>query len=260
MKFSLDKKYNRKIAKAIAEFNLIEDGDNVLVGFSGGIDSAFLLYDMNILKENMSVDFEIKALTVDIAFSDIDYSPAREFCAELNIPYYLKKTKIADMIIEKEDNNPCASCSYFRKGAITEFVKNNNYKFDKIAYGHHYNDAVETFLMSIIYSGQIKTFMPKNNLTQAQAEVIRPLVNIQEKSIVEFMNDIDYTPINNQCPYEKNSKRKKIKDIINDFADQKQILYNLGAAIRRDSIVELWPEKLSRDKMKEKVYKLWQGD
>ena len=259
MELSLGQKYNRKIANAISEFNLIEDGDQIIVAFSGGIDSSFLLYALKILEKSMTIDFEITALTIDIGFDQIDYSEAQKFCEELDINYYIKKTEIADIIKKKKDSNPCANCSYFRKGAITEFIKERKYKFDKIAYGHHLNDVVETFLMSIIYSGQIKTFLPKNRLTKAKAKVIRPLINLREKEINEFMNNLDYTPISNNCPYSSSTKRKEMKEFINSFSDRKQILYNLAAAVRKDSVIDLWPEEKESKIIQKKVYDLWKS-
>lgn len=259
MELSLGKKYNRKIINAIAEFDLINDGDRILIAFSGGIDSSFLLYSLKILENSMSINFDITALTIDIGFDSINYKRAKKFCHELGIEYHIKKTQIADIIREKDDGNPCANCSYFRKGAITEFIENKNYKFDKIAYGHHLDDVVETFLLSIIYSGQIKTFLPKNPLDDAKAKVIRPLINLREDEINEFMNRRKYEPIFNKCPYSSDTKRKEIKELINSFADKKQILYNLAAAIREDSLVELWPGEKDSDFIQEKVYNLWKS-
>ena len=257
MELSLGKKYNRKIANAIAEFKLIENGDHILAAFSGGIDSSFLLYTLKILQRSMSMNFKITALTIDVGFGQIDYSPAKKFCQELNIDYHIKNTDIADIIEEKEDSNPCSNCSYFRKGAVTEFIQNQNYKFDKIAYGHHLHDVIETFLMSIIYSGQIKTFLPKNPLTKADAEVIRPLINLREEEINEFMSNLNYRPISNKCPYSSSSKRKEMKDFINSFSDRNQILYNLASAIRKDSVMDLWPEEENSQTIQKKVYELW---
>ncbi len=258
MQLSLPKKYNRKLANALAEFELIENGDNILVAFSGGIDSSFLLYSLKIIEKYMKFDFAITALTIDVGFANIDYTSAKNFCSDLQIPYYIKKTKIANIISKKEDNNPCANCSYFRKGAITEFIKKNDYKFNKIAYGHHLNDVIETYLMSIIYSGQVKTFMPKNPLTDAKAQVIRPLVYLKEDEINEFMNNnLDYKPIDNKCPYASLSKRKEMKNLINSFKDRKQIIYNLAAAVREDGIISLWPKKEDNETLQKKVYDLW---
>ena len=259
MELSLGQKYNRKIINAIAEFDLIKNGDHILVAFSGGIDSSFLLYSLKILEKSMAIDFKITALTIDTGFDSINYKAAKRFCNELDIKHYIKKTNIADIIKEKKDSNPCSNCSYFRKGAITEFIKNKNYQFDKIAYGHHLDDVVETFLMSIIYSGQVKTFLPKNPLTEAEAEVIRPLVNLREDEINEFMNNLEYEEISGKCPYAKDTKRKEMKEFINSFDDRKQILYNLAAAIREDSIVELWPTEKDNNDLQEKVYNLWKS-
>src|SRR6056297_809346 len=151
MELRLESWINHRIVKAMAEFEMIEEGDNVLVGISGGKDSSFLLYALTVLKKYFSVNFNLKAVTVNPGFNDKEiYDDLSSYVEKLNIQYEIIETKIAQYILNKDVDNPCSKCAHFRKGALVSYMKENN--FNKLAFGHHYDDAVETFLMSIIYS------------------------------------------------------------------------------------------------------------
>ena len=255
MKWSLPKHYNRRIARAIAEFDLIDDGDRILVGFSGGKDSAFLVYSLAVLQEHLDLDFDLRVLTVDLGFDEeADYTKLEQFCNKLEVEYEVKETEIARSV--RQANQPCAKCSYFRKGVMTNYCQDND--FNKIAFGHHYDDAVETFLMSILYSGQIKTFRPNTYLSESEVNVIRPLVYLREKEIVTAQNIMEYEAVESPCPYDGDTKREEIKELIQSFADKKQVFYNLVAAMREGNEIELWPEELSREELKDEVNNLWQ--
>lgn len=256
MKLSLPKSYNRKISRAIAEFDLIEEGDNILVGFSGGKDSAFLLYALAILQKSMAIDFKVSALTIDLGFEDdADFSEMEEYCSKLDLPYHIERTKIADVITDENTKNPCSKCAYFRKGSISEFMSKHGY--NKIAYGHHYDDAVETFLMSIIYSGQIKTFEPKSYLSNSDIHVIRPLIYLREEEIIKAKEITEYNPVASPCPHDGETKREEIKQLIKSFDDSQQIFYNVASAMREGNKIELWPEELNNKEILERSRKLW---
>ena len=252
--WSLPKYYNRRIARAIAEFELIEENDNIIVGFSGGKDSAFLVYALAILKEHLGVEFDLRVLTVDLGFKeDKDYTRLKQFCSKLEVEYDIKKTEIAESILT--ENQPCAKCAYFRKGVMTNYCQDHG--FNKIAFGHHYDDAVETFLMSILYSGQVQTFQPNTYLSESNLHIIRPLVYVREKEITKAKQIIDYEPIGSACPYDGTTKRGEIKDLIASFSDKKQIFYNLVSAMRAGDEMELWPPEMKREELKDKVNDLW---
>ena len=254
MSWSLPKYYNRRIARAIGEFGLLEDGDKVLVGFSGGKDSAFLVYSLAVLKEYLGFDLDLKVLTVDLGFEqNIDYKKLENFCNKLQVDYNIKETKIAETILKS--NQPCAKCTYFRKGVMTDYCQEHN--FNKIAFGHHYDDAVETFLMSILYSGQVQTFHPNTYLSDSEINLIRPLVYLREEEIAAAKEIIDYEPIKKSCPYDGATKREEVKNLLDSYDDQEQIFYNLAAAMREGNKIELWPEELRREELKEKVNKIW---
>lgn len=256
MKLSLPKNYTNKIVKAVAEFDLIENGDHILVGLSGGKDSIFLLYTLAFLRKYLGVKFSLSAITIDYGFDDVNFSPLREFCHELAVPFYLKKTRIAEYILQEEIANPCAKCAHFRKGAIVGFMREKGIK--KLAFGHHYDDAVETFLMSILYSGQLVTFQPKQYLSNNDIYIIRPLVYLREKDIVEAGKLLIYKPINSPCPYDGKTKREEIKGHLKKFTEQKQVFYNLAAAMREGASLERWPQSPLREELSRKIKKLWQ--
>ena len=254
MEFSLPKNYNRRIARAIAEFDLIEDEDRILIGFSGGKDSAFLVYSLAVFQKHLGIDFDLEVLTIDLGFDDeFNYDKLKEFCNKLGVDYDIKRTNIAKTVLKA--NQPCAKCSYFRKGAMIKYCQENG--FNKLAFGHHYDDAVETFLMSILYSGQIKTFEPNTYLSDSKINVIRPLVYLREKELVTAKNIINYQPLKSSCPYDGETKREEVKELIQSFDDKKQIFYNLVAAMREGNEIELWPGELSREEIKDKVNNLW---
>ncbi|MGM0369098.1 MAG: tRNA 2-thiocytidine biosynthesis TtcA family protein [Bacillota bacterium] len=254
MTWSLPKYYNRRISRAIAEFDLIEDGDKIIVGFSGGKDSAFLVYSLAVLQKHLAIDFDLKVLTVDLGFDEqVNYEELREFCEQLEVDYDLKRTKIAQTVLEA--NQPCAKCSYFRKGVMTDYCTEHG--FDKIAFGHHYDDAVETFLMSLLYSGQIETFAPKSYLSDSDIHLIRPLVYLREEKIIATQDILPYKLLESPCPYDGETKREEIKKLIKSFADEKQIFYNLASAMRAGTEIELWPEDLKKEQIKDKVNNLW---
>lgn len=255
MKLTLSKRYTNKIIQAIAEFEMIEDGDHILVGFSGGKDSSFLLYALAILRKYLAIDFSVSALTIDLGFEGTDFSGLEDFCKELEVSLYIKKTIISQYIQQEEKGNPCAKCAHFRKGAIAEFMLEKGFK--KIAFGHHYTDAVETFLMSIIYSGQIITFQPVQHLSNNDIYIIRPLVYLREKYIIDALNFTGFNPPGSPCPYDGQTKREEIKQYIRGFTDQKQIFFNLASAMREGAPLELWPEKIPEKELSARMYKLW---
>ena len=258
MKLSLPKSYTRKIARAIAEFELIEEGDNILVGFSGGKDSSLLLYALATLQKSMGINFKVSALTIDLGFEeDAEFKEMKDYCKKLEIPYYIERTKISEIITDEATKNPCAKCAYFRKGAISKFMKEGG--FNKIAYGHHYDDAVETFLMSILYSGQVKTFEPKSYLDNSDIYVIRPLLYLREQETLAAKKITEFEPIPSPCPHDGETKREEIKQLLRSFDDSKQIFYNVAAAMREGAPLQLWPQELADKELLERTNKLWKG-
>ncbi len=258
MHLSLPKDYNSKIMKAITEFNLIDDGDKIMIGLSGGKDSLFLLYALRVLQEHTGVNFALSALTINYGFmKSSDLSSLKNFCRELGIEYHIIKTNILEKLVDNNANNPCAKCSYLRKALMADFTRKKGY--NKLALGHHYDDAVTTFLISIIYSGQLKTLLPKRYLSKKDIYIIRPLIYLREKKININQPEGKIKPINNLCPFAKDTKRNIIKDKLKFIYQNKQLFYNLVSAMRDNNNIELWPEKISEEVISKRALKLWKN-
>ena len=252
MQAALPKHYARRLWRAVIEFELLADGDRVMVGFSGGKDSSFLLYALRVLQEQAPFSFELGAVHVDLGFrkpSDIEL--LEDYCHQLEIPLHLEKTKIAQVAFKQRQENPCSSCAYFRRAVVNETAVTHG--FNKVALAHHHDDAVETFLMSQLYSGKLQTFSPKSHLEKTGLDVIRPLVYLREKKNKEFMGTLDFRPMPNPCPLQGKTHRWKVKELIHTLTLENPFVYaNLAAAMRGDGLAELWPPKPSKKVMREK--------
>jgi len=254
---NLPQNYFSRLCRAIIEFDMITKGDRILIGLSGGKDSLFLTYALSILRSRSATPFEISVLTIDPMFTDaLDTNPLAEFCAQLDAPHYTKKVDIAGIISKNNGNDPCFTCAFFRRGAINRFAVEHG--FNKVAYAHHHDDAVETFLMSILYSGQINTFLPTTYLNQSNLTVIRPLVYFRESEIKTTPKLHGFTPIPNPCPFNGHTKRQEAKDMIVDLEKNNPALYaHLGAAMRHSPTSKLWPAKMTREQLQIKHLTFW---
>ena len=252
MRVELPRNYVKRLWRAVIEFELLAEGDRVLVGFSGGKDSSFLLYGLRVLQEHGPFSFELGAVHVDLGFEEpSDVQLLQEYCHRLKVPFDLKKTKIADVAFEQRQENPCSSCAYFRRAVVNETAIVQGY--NKVALAHHHDDAVETFLMSQLYSGKVQTFLPKSHLDKSGLTVIRPLVYLREAKIKEFMDTLPFVPMPSRCPLQGKTQRWKVKALIQDLTRENPFVYtNLAAAMRGDGVVELWPPLPSREEMREK--------
>ncbi len=237
-----------KLLRAIREFDLIRPGDRVLLGLSGGKDSAFLLYGLAALKASRILSFDLAALHIDLGFdTPSDPRPLEELCDRIGAPFHFAKTEIARYAFGKDNpEGPCATCSFLRRGAMNRIAKTNGYNV--VALAHHQDDAVETFLMSIIYSGQIKTFLPRTELGRSGLTVIRPLAYFREAEIRKWIGATGFTPLPSSCPRDGLTKRAEIKQLIRTLSHHdRRIFHNLAAALREGRPRELWPPELSRE-------------
>ena len=245
---SLPRTYTRKLLRSIREFDLIRPGDKVLVGFSGGKDSAFLVYALSILQGHGIIPFKLGALTIDLGFAEpLEIAPLEDYCNTLGVEFHFHPTEISRYAFgEDNPEGPCATCSFLRRGAMNRLARENGYNV--VALAHHYDDAVETFLMSIIFSGQIKTFLPRTKLERSQLTVIRPLVYFREAELQDALDFINFSPLPNQCPIDGRTKRAEVKELIRKLSNyDRRIFNNLASAIREGRPIELWPPELSFD-------------
>lgn len=192
---------------------MIEDGDKIAVGISGGKDSLTLLYALSGLRRFYPKKFELMAVTVDLGFQNLDLSIISALCEELQVEYKIIKTDIAQIIFEdRKESNPCSLCAKMRKGALNEAVKAAG--VNKIAYAHHKDDVVETMLMSLVYEGRFHTFSPVTYLDRMDLTVIRPLMYMNEADVIGFINKYDVPVVKSPCPADGHTKREYIKQLL----------------------------------------------
>jgi len=198
--------------RCIEDYHMISEGDRIAVGVSGGKDSVALLVFLAELKKYNHIPFDLEAVTIDMGFG-MDYSQINRLCEELSVPYTLVKTEIAPVIFDyRKETNPCSMCAKMRRGALNQTLLERG--LNKLALGHHYDDAVETFMMSLIYEGRISCFQPVTNLDRTGIIQIRPMLYIHEKSIDGFATKNNLPVIENRCPIDRQTKREEIKQLI----------------------------------------------
>ena len=198
--------------KAVDDYHLIDPGDKIAIGISGGKDSLTLLYALNGLRRFYPNPFEIIAVSVDLGFP-IDLGPIRQLCEDLDVEYHVVSTDIARIVFqERQEGNPCSLCAKMRKGALNESVKKLG--CNKVAYAHHKDDVVETLLLSMIFEGRFHTFKPLTYLDRMQLHVIRPLLYVEEADIIGFKNKMDLPVVKNPCPADGYTKREYAKELL----------------------------------------------
>lgn len=201
------------LRRAIDDYHMIEENDRIAIGISGGKDSLALLYGMHGLRRFYPKKFEIHAVTVDLGFDNLNLDQIKEICKQLEVPYTIVDTDIADVIFhQRKESNPCSLCAKMRKGALNDAIKTAG--CNKVAYAHHKDDVVETMLMSLIYEGRFHTFSPVTYLDRMDLTVIRPLMYMQESDVIGFINKYEIPVVKSPCPADGHTKREYIKQLL----------------------------------------------
>lgn len=204
------------VRRCVEDYNMIESGDRIGVGVSGGKDSVALLVFLAGLKKYNHKPFTLKAITIDMGLG-MDYSEIEKLCADLDVPFHLIKTEIGPIIFDhRKEKNPCSMCSKMRRGALNQALLDLG--LNKLALGHHYDDAVETFMMSLIYEGRISCFQPVTDLDRTGIIQIRPMLYIHEKTIDSFVSRNGLPVLRNRCPVDKHTKREEIKQLVYELS------------------------------------------
>lgn len=222
--------------KAIEDYNMIEDGDKIVVGLSGGKDSTTLLLGLKNLQRFYPKKFEISAVTINPGFNNFDVTSLASLCKDLNINFIEEKTHIKEIVFDiRNEKNPCSLCANLRRGILNSVAIREGY--NKIALGHNEDDVLETFFLNLLYGGSINTFAPTSYMDRSNITLIRPLIYAPEKYIRNFVkrNNIPIMP--KICPIDGVSKREDMKKLILDFQkDIPTIRANLYGAIKRSNI------------------------
>ena len=204
--------------KCIEDYKMIKDGDKIAVGVSGGKDSVTLLKLLSAYRRFSPERFDLIAITVDLRFNgqDGNYFEIQKLCNELNVPYVIEKTEIGEIVFDaRKETNPCSLCSKMRKGALYEVAVRNG--CNKVALGHHKDDLIDTFLLSLFYEGRLSTFAPKSFLDRTGLTLIRPMLYIDEWRIISYSKDLPV--VKSKCPANKNTKRELVKNIIKNIGE-----------------------------------------
>ena len=229
------------VRRCVDDYNMIQEGDRIAVGVSGGKDSLVLLVLLAGLKKYFNKSFELEAITIDMGLG-MDYSGVQALCDQWEVPYTVIKTEIAPIIFDyRKEKNPCSMCSKMRRGALNQAIIDKG--FNKLALGHHYDDAVETFMMSLIYEGRISCFQPVTNLDRTGVIQIRPMLYIHEKTVDNFAKRMELPVIENRCPVDKHTKREEIKDLVyNLSATYPDLRERIFGAMQRFPLPEWKPQ------------------
>ena len=202
-----------QVRKCVRDYNMLEPGDRVVAGVSGGKDSLALLRLMAELRDHSPVPFSLHAVTLDMGYEEMDFSPVAALCEQLQVPYTVKQTQIREIVFDiRKEENPCALCAKLRRGILNDAALELG--ANKVALGHHYDDAIETFLLSMIYEGRLSSFLPVTYMDRTGLTLIRPMLYLHEKTVSNFVTRENLPVVHNPCPADKNTKREDVKALL----------------------------------------------
>ncbi len=206
---------------AIDKYNMIEEGDRIAVGVSGGKDSLALLWGLCHLKRYYPKKFELVALTADPCFDgkEADYSLIENFCKDNDIKYIIRRTELAKVVFEdKKAESPCSLCAKMRRGILHNMAKEQS--CNKLALGHHSDDAVETMLMNLFCSGSVACFRPVTYLSIKDITVIRPMIFCDESKIAALSERYSFPVVKSRCPMDKNTERERTGNLMKELSQR----------------------------------------
>lgn len=230
-----------KTRQAINDFNLIEDGDKIAVGLSGGKDSLTLLHILRNYQKFSPQKFELIAITLNPG--GVDNSPLYKFCEELEVPFYEVQTDIKEIVFDiRKEKKPCSLCAKLRRGILHETAKEHS--CNKVALGHHKDDAIETFAMALFYEGRVNCFSPKSYMDKVNLTLIRPMVYIEEYMTKKAAREFNYPVIKNPCPADGKTNRQDIKELIVKLnKEMPGFKQNLFGALNNSEQVFVWDKE-----------------
>lgn len=210
--------YYNPVMKAIGNYDLIKPGEKVAVGMSGGKDSTSLFVFLDTLskQERLGYSFEVVPICLDMGF-DMDITPMREFVASYGYELDIVETDIAKVVFDiREEKNPCSLCAKMRRGYL--YTRAKELGCQKVALGHHLDDAIETYFMNFLFHGRMESFEPMSYLSKTDIYLIRPMIYLEEKEIIRFVKNKEIPVIFNPCPVDKKTKREEIKKMVDTLS------------------------------------------
>ena len=229
--------------KAVDDYQMIDDGDHIAVGISGGKDSLTLLYALHGLKRFYPKKFNLSAITVNLGYEKFDTAPLRALCEELEVPYTVVDTEIAHILFEeRKESNPCSLCAKMRKGALNDAVKEMG--CNKVAYAHHKDDIIETMLLSLIFEGRFHSFSPKTYLDRMDLTVIRPMMYVDEMDVIGFQHKYNLPVAKSRCPIDGFTKREYAKELVKQLNLEHPGARNRMFTAIVNGNISGWPERI----------------
>ncbi len=232
-----------RMRRAIEDYNMIEEDDRIAVGVSGGKDSLVALLAMKQLQRFYPKTFSLEAITIDMGFDNMDFSKVNALCDENDIPYHTEKSEIKQIIFDyRKEENPCSLCANLRRGAMCTAAKEHG--INKIVYGHHFDDVINTFFLSMFYEGRINCFAPVTHLERMDVTVLRPLIYVEEREIKRFTVQNEIPVVTSTCPADKNTKREYIKEILQSLERENHGLRQRVFTAVQNSGIKGWEKTL----------------
>lgn len=230
------------LRRADERFSMVEDGDRIAVGLSGGKDSMLLLEALKLYQLFSKKHYDLEAVCVDLGFGNYDTEIMRGFCEELEIPFTLIPTQIGEIVFDvREEKNPCSLCAKLRKGALYRTASEHG--CTKAAFGHHMDDVIETFLMNMLFAGRMATFSPKAHLTRRNITLIRPFILLREWDIKGAVSRQGIPVAKNPCPQDALTNRQILKDYIKNLDGQfPHASERIATAISNTATYDLWED------------------
>lgn len=225
------------IRRAVTEYNMISDGDRIAVGVSGGKDSVALIAGLAGVRKYIGINFDLVAVTLDNGFdASVDYSPITALCGQLGIPHIIRNTELGNIIFNiRQESSPCSLCARMRRGILHDIC--NAEGCNKLALGHHYDDAVETFLMNLFNEGRIGCFSPVSYLSRKDITLIRPLVFAPEKDIRKAVRRKSLPVVKSKCPVDGCTRRQWTKEFLQELeVTHNHVTKRIFGAMRRAHI------------------------
>ena len=223
---------------AVDKYNMIEAGDKIAVGVSGGKDSLALLYALAKLRDFYPKPFSLVAITLDYQFNGVaeDYTAIEALCKKLQVEYIVRRTNLWEVIFKtRKEKNPCSLCAKMRRGLLHDTAVANG--CNKVALGHHLDDAAETFLMNLLNGGKIGCFSPVSYLSNKKLYLIRPLIFAYEKDVAAAARRANLPVVKSRCPMDKESNRQNMKELLKSLEkDYPAVRKKIVGALERSHI------------------------
>ncbi len=235
------------VRRADEQFRMIEEGDRVAVGLSGGKDSLLLTYALSLYRKFSKHHFTLEAITLGLGFEPFDADSLARFCESIDVPFTFEPTNIKEVVFDiRKEENPCALCAKLRRGALNNLARDHG--CNKVALGHHREDVLETFLMSLFFEARLHVFAPLTYLSRADVTVIRPMIYLPEKHVIHVQKKLGLPVVHNPCPANGFTKRQDMKELLktfNDIVPDHDAAHRMIRALSSTEQYQLW-DKLDR--------------